>query len=187
MEKLSHSQYGALIKKAQQGDSSAFATLYAATVKSQLYFATTFLKDGALAEDAVQEIYLALYKNLEKIKDGKLFISYLHKIAYNTCVDFKRKMMRQKYDLNDEVLGYQQDSNPDNSPDERYAALERSSEIYCALSTLPDEYRAAFLMRYYNNMKVREIATALGCSESSVKRYVNAACEKMRDVLASRV
>lgn len=180
MNKLSHSQYAVLIREAQQGDAAAFATLYAATVQSQLYFATTFLKDAALAEDAVQEVYLSLYKNLEKINDGKYFIAYLHRICYNTCVDFKKKMNKQKFELDMEVLATQQDTNPDTSPDTRYAALEQSSEIYSALSTLPDEHRAAFLMRYYDNMKVREIAVALDCSESSVKRYINVAIEKLR-------
>lgn len=180
VNKLSHSQYAVLIKKAQQGDTSAFAALYAATIQSQLYFATTFLKDAALAEDAVQEVYLSLYKNLSKIQDGKYFIAYLHRICYNTCVDFKKKLNKQKFELDMDVLNNQHDTNPSSNPDDRYAALEQSSEIYSALSTLPDEHRAAFLMRYYDNMKVREIAVALDCSESSVKRYINVAIEKLR-------
>lgn len=180
MGKLSHGQLGALVKKAQQGDATAFASLYAATVKSQLYFATTFMKDASIAEDIVQEVYLSLYKNLDKIKDGKLFVAYLHRICYNTCVDFKKKIARQKYELDEEALTVQFDTSVDNNPDERYAAMEQSSELYRALGKLPDDQRSAFLMRYYDEMKIAEIAAAMSLSESTVKRYIKSAVSSLK-------
>lgn len=181
MKKLSHSQLGALVKKAQKGDANAFAALYAATIESQLYFATTFLKDASLAEDAVQEVYIALYKNLNKIVDGNLFIAYLRRICYNTCVDFRKKQSKLQYELNEEALAVHPDENVEASPHDRYAAMEASSELYRALSALPDEQRAAFLMRYYDGMKIAEIALAMGLSESTVKRYIKHAAEQMRE------
>lgn len=185
MKKLSHSQYGALVKKAQQGDAQAFATLYAATVESQLYFATTFLKDASLAEDAVQEVYISLYKNLEKIANGSLFIAYLRRICYNTCVDFRKKQMKNKYELDEVVLDLQADDDIESSPHDRFAAMEQTSELYRALATLPDDQRAVFLMRYYDKMKIGEIAMAMSISESTVKRYVKQAAEKLREKLTA--
>ena len=185
MKKLSHSQYGVLVKKAQQGDTSAFATLYAATIEIQLYFATTFLKDASLAEDAVHEVYISLFKNLDRITNGSLFIAYLRRICYNTCVDFRKKQMRNKYELDEAVLDLQADDDIESSPHDRYAAMEQTNELYRALSTLPDDQRAVFLMRYYDKMKIAEIALAMNISESTVKRYVKQAAESLRKKLSS--
>lgn len=183
MKQLTHSQLGALVKKAQQGDTTAFATLYAATIESQLYFATAFLKDAALAEDAVQEVYIALYNNINKIIDGKLFIAYLRRICYNTCVDFRKKQMRHKFELNETALKFQTDDEVDSNPQDRYIALEQSSDLYRALSELSDSHRAAFLMRYYDKMKIREISSAMDLSESTVKRYIKHATDTLREKL----
>lgn len=184
MSKLSHSQYAQLVKQAQAGSSAAFASLYAATVESQLYFATAFLKDATLAEDAVQEVYISLYNNLPNIKDGQTFVAYLRRICYNSCVDFKRKQQRQLYELNDTVLANHKDMSVENSPDERYAALERTSDIYGVLETLPDDHRAAFLLRYYESMKISDIATALNLSISSIKRYIRTTTDVLREKLS---
>lgn len=184
MKQLSHAQYAELIKAAKAGDTTAFASLYAATVKSQLYFATTFLKDASLAEDAVQEIYLSLYRNLHKIDDGKYFIAYLRRISYNTCVDFVKKKNRDIYELNDTVLQVQQDNDTGANPHEYYDVQEQNSALQQALGTLTEEQRAAFLMRYYNEMKVREIARAMNISESTVKRYVKQATEQLQELLS---
>lgn len=183
MKKLSHGQYAQLVTQAQTGNSAAFASLYAATVESQLYFATTFLKDAHMAEDVVQEVYISLYKNLHRIKDGKMFIAYLHRICYNCCVDYTRKQQRQLYELNEASLMNLQDVNAENNPDERYAILERSSIIYSVLETLSDNHRAAFLLRYYESMKVSDIAAVLGLSASSVKRYIKTATDLLKDKL----
>lgn len=185
MKKLSHSQLGELVTQAQDGDSNAFAALYAATVENQLYFATAFLKDAALAEDAVQEVYVSLYRNLNKIANGSLFVAYLHRICYNTCVDFQKKRSRQKYELNVDLLAYQVDRDIGASPHDRYAALEQANELYAALGSLPDELRAAFLMRYYQKMKISSIADAMTLSESTVKRYIKQAKQRLHSALTA--
>lgn len=185
MQKLSHAQLAALVKRVQHGDSDAFATLYAATVESQLYFATTFLKDAAMAEDVVQEVYLSLYKSIDKLTNPKLIVAYLNRICYNTCVDFKRNLSKRQYELDEEVLANQPDTTPDTRPDDRYMALEQSNELHRALAALPDEHRAVFLYRYYNELRIQEIAAIMGCSDSTVKRYIKAATQELKRVLQS--
>lgn len=183
MKQLTHAQYAQLIKKAQKGDSNAFAKLYAATVASQLYFATSFLKDSALAEDAVQETYLSLYRNLHKIEDGKYFIAYLRRICYNICVDFFRKRARSAAVVEDDVIYIQQDEDVEANPEESYDAIEQSGEIQQALAKIPEDLRAAFLMRYLDEMKIKEIAQVMEISESTVKRYINKAAKLLKTLL----
>lgn len=183
MIKLDHSQLAVLVKRAQQGDESAFASLYAVTIEGQLYFATAFLKDASLAEDAVQEVYFALFKSLGKLENPHLLVAYLNRICYNTCVHFKKRSLKQKYELDEGNITDLQDEAVMHNPDNRYAVLEQSSEIYGALATLPDEDQAVFLMRYYHGMKIHEIAAALNYSESTAKRRIRAAIAKLKQIL----
>jgi len=183
MKKLSHSQIATLVTRTQQGDAAAFATLYAATVDSQLYFATTFLQDSSSAEDVVQEVYLSIYQNLHKLQNPKLFVAYLNRICYNACVDYKKKLAKTRHELYEDSLACHPDKTIENNPDNRYQALEQSHEIYAALSTLPDQQRAAFLLRYYHNMKIKDIAHILSCSESTVKRHIKAAAAALHKKL----
>jgi RNA polymerase sigma-70 factor (ECF subfamily) len=175
MPNLSHAQLAALVKRVQKGDSDAFTILYTATVEQQLYFATTFLKDEELARDAVQEIYFAIYKNIHQLESPKLFISYLKQTAYNTCVDFQRKYKNRLHELHNEAMEYQPDTAPAHNPEECYESLESQSALQKALAALPEEIRAAFLFRYYDEMKIRDIAAAMEISVSTVKRYISAA------------
>ncbi|MFV0399191.1 MAG: RNA polymerase sigma factor [Oscillospiraceae bacterium] len=186
MNRLSHDQIAVLVVKAQQGDQEAFSMLYAATVERQLAFATAFLKDASLAEDAVQEVYLSMYKALPKLQNPKLFVAYLNRICYNTCVDYKKKYFKQKFELEeDEDLTRISDDSPHNTPHERYEILENQNELYQAVATLPDQQQAAFLMRYYQDMKIRDISQAMDISESTVKRYIRAASTQLKGMLST--
>lgn len=160
--------------------------LYAATVERQLAFATAFLKDASLAEDAVQEVYLSMYKALPKLQNPKLFVAYLNRICYNTCVDYKKKYFKQKFELEeDEDLTRISDDSPHNTPHERYEILENQNELYQAVATLPDQQQAAFLMRYYQDMKIRDISQAMDISGSTVKRYIRAASTQLKGMLST--
>lgn len=186
MNRLNHDQIAALVVKAQQGDQEAFSMLYAATVERQLAFAAAFLKDASLAEDAVQEVYFSIYKALAKLQNPKLFVAYLNRICYNTCVDYKKKYFKQKFELEeDEDLTRISDDSPHNTPHDRYEILENQNELYQAVATLPGQQQAAFLMRYYQDMKIRDISQAMDISESTVKRYIRAASIQLKATLST--
>ncbi|MCL1905728.1 MAG: RNA polymerase sigma factor [Clostridiales bacterium] len=182
MQKLSYSQLANLVKSAQKGDESAFATLYAATVESQLYFAKAFLQDSYLAEDAVQETYKSLYEHLPKLENPRLLIAYLNRICYHTCVDMLKKTYRFKGELEDDSLLYVSDGTVAHNPADSYLVLEQNHEIYRVLADLTEQQKAMFLMRYYHDMKIQEIAFALGASESTVKRGLKAAAAKLEPI-----
>jgi len=179
MQKLSYIQLADLVKRAQQGDDSAFAALYAATVESQMYFATAFLQDSYLAEDAVQETYIALYAHLPKLENPRLLIAYLNRICYHTCVDILKKSSKFKLELEEDSLASVNDKTVAFNPAENYLVLEQNHAIYKALSALPEQQKAMFLMRYYHDMKIQEIAFATGASESTVKRGLKAAASTL--------
>ena len=85
MAELDYQYLANVVKRAQAGDSDAFAELYAATYQKQYRFAYSYLKDEYLAQDAVQETYISVLKGLGKLKDPRLFVSWLNQISFRVC------------------------------------------------------------------------------------------------------
>ena len=80
-----------LIQKAKRGQDEAFEVLVARYFKLVYNFAFGFLKNRTDAEDATQETFVKLWKNLSKFNEDKAFRSWLYEIAKNTCLDMLRK------------------------------------------------------------------------------------------------
>jgi len=186
--KLNYGKLANLVILAQQGDEMAFATIYAATVKNQLSFATAFLKDARLAEDAVQEAYISLFKSLDKIKDPKTFVAYLNRINFNTCINVKKKYQRVSQELQhaqqeghtEETLNVLPQPHEFGNPAEYYNEIELKNELSNAIDKLPDTKRAVIIMYYYQDMTIKEIALALACSDRTVKRQLSEAKATLR-------
>jgi RNA polymerase sigma-70 factor (ECF subfamily) len=181
VKKLSYPELAGLVRQIQRGDGDAFTELYLATVEPQRYFAASFLKDAALADDVVQEVYLSLYNALSagKLLNPELLVAYLNKITYNTCVDYKKKYGDVWLELCEETLEQQADGGG-NEPEERYAVIERGSELQKAIAELPEQQRSIFLLRFYRELKIDEIAAATGLNESTVRRNIKAAKERLK-------
>lgn len=77
---LDYNYLADLVINAQNGDSDAFAELYAATYQKQYHFAFSYLKDEYLAQDALQETYILALRNLSKLRDPMLLIAWLNQI-----------------------------------------------------------------------------------------------------------
>lgn len=187
MNILTHDQIAELVVQAQEGDQEAFAALYAATADRQLYFATAFLKDASLAEDVVQDVYLRIFNAIQRIENPKTFVAYLNRATYNACVDYKKKHFPQKHELYTEQLDRKQDDDVAVQPANSFERTESNGQLYQALEELPEDQRTAFLLRYYDDMKIREVADLMNISESSVKRYVRAAQNTLKQTLAHTV
>lgn len=182
MQKLDHAELAALIQRVQQGDMEAFSELYEATVSYQLYSATAILRNSVLAEDVVQEVYISLYKSIRNLRNPKGFVAYMNRICRNLCIDHLRRaqqsdLLINKLALTDDLL---------NETDiEYFSKIELQSDLCTAISNLPDSLRVAVYLRYYSEMKLKEIAMVMKCSESTVKRYLKAALTQLSQELSA--
>ena len=182
MFKLTNSQIADLVVSAQNGNEQAFSDLYTATVDSQLYFAMSFLRDRALAEDAVQEVYMKMFRSIRRLKNPKLFVAYLNRTCYNTCVDYKNKYMPKKYELTDEDISLP-DDDIKHLPEDFLELKDTNNKLYNAIGNLPNEEKEIFMLRYYYRAKIREIADRMDLSESTVKRRIKSATSKLKEEL----
>lgn len=163
-----------LVKKAQFNDSDAFAELYSLTYQSQYSYAYNYLKDSHLAQDALQEIYILVLKNIHSLKEPKVFISWLKQITFRVCYDLKKKQqnIQDQEDVTEEALIFITDEHVDSNPEAKVMQKTKQTKIKDAINQLPSLERDALLMKFVSNMKQEEIAKSMGCSLSSVKRYL---------------
>ncbi len=168
-----------LVVRAQMGDSDAFAELYAKTYNKVYNYACHYLKDSHLAQDAVQEVYIQALKNLTKLNDPTLFIAWLNQISFHTCYDMAKKNTAYSQNTDPEILELITDDSEDRNPEEQTLSQDEYSRLHLAIKELPIYEQQALVMRYFNDMKLEDIADALEISLSTVKRYVNSAKETL--------
>lgn len=172
-----------LVLRAQGGDDSAFSKIYEATAQAQFFTALSILKDRPLAEDALQMIYIQVYRNLASLTIPERFLGWLAKINCNTCLDILRKQKRLEAELNDEnpeeLPFLISEANPLNTVIDR----ENREYLLSLLDGLSLEHRTILILRFYQELKVREIADVMGLSEGTVKSRIHYALRKLGKTL----
>lgn len=117
-----------------------------------------YLNDMQLAEDAVQETYIKVYKNWYQFKGEASEKTWITKIAINTCNSMRKskwfQVSRQAVSLDDSVKSY--------------AEQQMDDTVMQAIYRLKPKYREVIILFYYEEMKGKEIAKCLGIGESTV-------------------
>lgn len=173
-----------LVVRAQSDDSDAFAELYALTYLKIYNYTRHYLRDDFLAQDALQEVYILALKNIKKLNDPSLFIAWLNRIAFNVCYDISRKQKQESNSSTDpDVMEFMEDSNLSINPEASYQQKDDAKRLNNALEQLPFHEKQVLIMRFYNNMKLEDIANAMGISRSSVKRHLASGQKALKKLL----
>ena len=134
---------------------------------SILRLCALYLRDSALAEDAAQETFLRAYRALDRFRGDSSPKTWLTRIAINVCKDMSHKRSRQPLLL---------EKLPESGSDD--AASDDS--VINEVMLLPPKYRAVILLRYYQELEVKEIASVLGITRSAASVRLNRAREILR-------
>lgn len=156
---------------------SELERLVAQYQKPLLRMCFLYLRDKALAEDAVQETFLKAYRSMETFRADSSEKTWLMKIAMHTCCDVYRsrwyKMIDRRF-------------TPDMLPEAAQPFEPEEESLVCEVMQLPRKLREVLLLYYYQDMNVMEIADSLGISQSSVSGRLKRAREKLRMQLEGR-
>jgi len=143
-----------------------------------------YLRDDYLSQDAMQEVYILALKNLHKLNDPTVFIAWLNRISFNVCFDMSQKLQQGSGHFSDpEILEIIEDEHLNVNPEESYQKKDESLRLKQALDQLPFNEKQVLIMRFYNDMKLEQIAAAMDISRSSVKRYIISGQEKLKKIL----
>ena len=161
-----------LVKRAQEGDEQAFATLFQQH-KNRVYSVCLLMtKDVAEAEDLTQEVFIQLYRKLDSFRGEAAFSTWLHRLTVNHVLMHFRKRsespsLHRDFGKND----------PDLSGVVDRIALRR------ALQELPEGCRRIFALHEVEGYQHHEIAQLLDCSIGNSKSQLHKAKLKMRTLL----
>lgn len=150
-----------------------------ATYQKQYRFAYQYTKDSYLAQDILQDVYILVLKNIHTLKNPRLFVSWLHQITFRICFDTTQKTKRQEqdiqFDTSDEKIPYHRcvDYSTESNPEKYALTKDTQQQLINSIYSLPQQFAQPIIMRYYNNMAIDEIADAMDCSRSTIKRRLH--------------
>ena len=167
---------------ATESEKSKFEYIYEKYKKLLLSKANHILNDYSLAEDAVSEAFIRVYKNLRKINDpdSNETISFLVIIVRNTAIDILNKNKNTYvYDYSSEENDYQSDFDLE----ETVISQTVTEGMLRVVDGLPDDLKNCFLLMYAYDMSYKEIAKTLDISESNVAVRIHRAKKKLIELL----
>jgi RNA polymerase sigma-70 factor (family 1) len=169
-----------LAEKLRSGDPSSFSDIFTAYYKDLVFFAYSFIHELAVAEDIVQETFIKLWEDHEKLNVKVSLKSILLKTVQNKCIDWHRhrKIIDNHctYVINNAPL-YEFDT------DNYLLRSEMEELIEKALTMLPEKTREAYELHRIEGLKYQEIATRLNVSVRTVEVRISNALELLRQSL----
>lgn len=185
MRQSNFKKYARLLTEARNGNEEAFREIYRETSPSQLYHLQTLLNDPEEVKDALQEVYILLYKNLDKINPPTVLVAYLNRLSYYVGKNIAKVRYRRTSRLT--VLDWLEDVEEPSAADrlEEMENIEQSDIVRKTVKQLPEPEQSVIYMRYYQGLKHQEVALSLGISQASAKRIQHSAHDHMRELLKS--
>jgi len=179
---LAHLSDEALLALVSRADDLALAELYDRYGRLAYALALRILRDRALAEDAVQEAFLAVWRAAdgflaERSKASTWILTLVHRRA----VDLVRREERRRAAPLD---GTGERPDPAAAPDEEASLRHRRRAVQEALRRLPDEQREALELAYYGGFTQSELAERLSVPLGTIKSRMFAGLRRLADLLA---
>lgn len=178
-----------LVKKAQQNDLEAFEKLII-TYKDRIYRLCYQLTNNHTdAQDLAQEVFIKAYTGLESFRNEADFGTWLHRIAINQCINFKKKEKRGKVISLDAPIQTQNGemllevAATEENPEEIYEQVELKGTVREALNRLSAEHRSVLVLREFQGYSYDEIASIIGCSLGTVKSRINRARQSLKEMI----
>ena len=179
-----HEEYAKLLERVRNGDESAFAEIYQKS--ERLVYTTCYriLNNKENAEDAMQETYLALYNNIDTIKDGKALVAWLSRTAYFRACDLGDKNkdnLAYEDAIANEELSEEADDDLDSLP-ESYVTVKTNRDIISKIlkDELSESQYITTLLFYYNDLSISDIASMMNCPEGTIKTRLSDSRKKIK-------
>ncbi len=147
-----------VLLRARLGDRDAFRIVVESTQRLAFNLAWRISRNGSDAEDAVQEIYLRLYRNFGRYDPEKPFLPWFRRLAVNCALNWREKQrpMSEVPEL----------SVPPAEPRDPATRLQQ------AIRELPSEYQACVTLKYLEDLSIKEISQTLQIPPGTVKTWL---------------
>lgn len=161
-------------------NSSYFSILYRKYAGKVYGKCLSILKNEDEARDAVQDIFVKIMLNLSNFGEKSQFSTWIYSITYNFCIDTIRKRKKEKT-LFSEDIERAPDVAEEEVPDEYMLEMD-IKYLKRVLEELPTGDRMIILMKYQDDMSIKEIAETIDKTESAVKMKIKRAKHKAQEL-----
>jgi RNA polymerase sigma-70 factor, ECF subfamily len=164
------------LERCVAGERSAFGEIVREHQSMVYSLALHFLRSPSMAEDLAQDVFLELYRNLGSMKSGEHLRFWLRKVTCHRSIDRVRR-------------GHGNGTvSLEDVPEPAAAAVVRDplleEKLWRMVGTLPDKSRMAVILRYQEELELREIAEVMEIPINTVKSSIERALELLRRKLA---
>jgi len=181
---LNLAEEGNLVRKAQEGDTGAFAELVREHQQFAYHVALRALNNTQDAEDIVQEAFVKVWESLTSFRHDSRFRTWLYRIVMNLCYN---QLPRLRKDINaldqDSIHLELSDTSLDMDPVLCLEGKETLTFIQQQIKYLPDQYRIMLLLRYQQGCSYAEISEILDVPLGTVKTGIFRARERLKNAV----
>jgi RNA polymerase sigma-70 factor (sigma-E family) len=161
----------------------ALEQLYAAHWRSLVRLAVLLVRDQGVAEDVVQDAFVAVHGRWRRLHDPDRALAYLRQAVVNGARStLRHRAVVARHAARDETRPADLDTP---GSDEQVLAGERRRRVLDALAALPRRQREVLALRHYAGLSEAEIAEALGISRGSVKSHASRGAAALREALGA--
>lgn len=172
-----------IIKRIRRGDKGQFESLFRSSYTSLVHYAKKLIKDSDTAEEIVQDLFVRLWQDKEKIRIQSSLNGYLFRSVHNRCLHhIEHNKVKEKH-VREMSLKKDAESA---SPSDLVQYNELLLKIIRVLDRLPEKCGRIFYMNRFEGMKYTEIAEKLSVSVKTVEANMGKALREFRKALAEQ-
>lgn len=173
----------AWLEQARKGDKVAFGQLVEAYEKPVYNLAYRMLNNSGEAEEAAQEAFIRAFTRLESYNPAHKFSTWLLSITSNYCIDQLRKRRALLLSIDEPLPPHPAlHSDGNKGPEAQMMNNEQQEMVQTLLTELPDDYRQAVVLRYWNELSYEEIAEIMETSVSAIKSRLFRARRQLAEI-----
>ncbi len=158
----------------KDGDRKAFTSCFQQHAEQLYLYAVGFLGDKEEARDIVQNVFIYVWENREKLTFTDYLPSYLFRSVKHACIDYKLHEKVKKRYHDEKIKNGEYPEEYEDDFDEQYLKLQRIIE------TLPSKCREIFILGCVEELSYKEIANQLNLSVNTVKTQMKIAYKKIK-------
>ncbi|MDQ8181373.1 sigma-70 family RNA polymerase sigma factor [Pelagicoccus sp. SDUM812005] len=187
----------ALLEELRRGRDTALNELMVRWQRPFLSFAYRYVQSEEDARDLVEELFVRVYKNRDRFKEGTKFSAWAFTSLSNLCKNFERWRRRHpafgKDSLTDDMSQADRAAHPLANtgdglpPDQEALNRERIEIVKDAINKLPHDLRVTLLLYQYEGLSYKEIGEVVGCSVKGIETRLYRARKALKVILSSRI
>ncbi len=171
------------LEQAIEGDKAAFGKLIEAFQGPVYNLAYRMLNNSGEAEEAAQEAFIRAWTKLDMYDPKRKFSTWLLSITSNYCIDQIRKRRALLLSIDEPLPPHPAlTSDKAQGPEAQMASSEQQDLVQRLLQELPEEYRTAVILRYWQEMSYEEIAETTGSTVSAIKSRLFRARKQLAEI-----